>query len=156
MIEPAFRAVRMRKDIREVSILWGSTSIPVEIGLLVWGHLINKIAMGPSWLTSFIKVASQSTIWRAERLVAIMERSSVRRGDPPTPVSPSESPSPRNTGQQRRPVPLGPTSGPIGARGKHTAQRSLQLLIRANKELKWTMPHFSQMAIRSPLLRRGH
>jgi len=28
-------------------------------------------------LTSFIKVTSQSAIWRAKRLVAIMERSSV-------------------------------------------------------------------------------
>jgi hypothetical protein len=42
----------------------------------VCGHLISKTAMGPSLLTSFAKVTSQSAIWRVERLVAIMERSS--------------------------------------------------------------------------------
>ena len=55
-----------------------SISMPVEIGRSVCGHLISKTAMGPSLLTSFAKVTSQSAIWRVERLVAIMERSSVR------------------------------------------------------------------------------
>src|ERR1043165_9500409 len=54
-----------------------STSMPVEIGRSVCGHLISKTAMGPSLLTSFAKVTSQSAIWRVERLLAIMDRSSV-------------------------------------------------------------------------------
>src|SRR5690348_18108479 len=52
--------------------------MPVEIGRSVCGHLISKTAMGPSLLTSFAKVTSQSAIWRVERLVAIMDKSSVR------------------------------------------------------------------------------
>jgi hypothetical protein len=51
--------------------------MPVEIGRSVCGHLISKTAMGPSLLTSFAKVTTQSAIWRVERLVAIMDRSSV-------------------------------------------------------------------------------
>jgi hypothetical protein len=42
--------------------------MPVETGRSVCGHLISKTAMGPSLLTSFAKVTSQSAIWRVERL----------------------------------------------------------------------------------------
>jgi hypothetical protein len=36
--------------------------MPVEIGRSVWGHLISKIDMGPSLLTSFLKITSLALI----------------------------------------------------------------------------------------------